>query len=235
MLDAVAGPDRRDRTSIDGPVPDFAAATQRSVRGLRVAFSPDFGHIDVAPDVADACARAVLRFEELGCSVTEVPVTWGSLAREIVEPIWTVRFAELFAERIEEHPDWMEASLRELVHAGRGCDVLRHQRALSRQTELYEQVRRLFDDYDLLLSPTMPDTAWPADREPDLPLFDRVGFTCPFNLTGHPAASMPCGFDRHGRPVGLQIVAGWHRDDLVLAAAAGFEQAEGLPTVPADI
>ena len=78
----------------------------------------------------------------------------------------------------------------------------------------------------------MPDTAWPADREPDTPLFDRPGFTFPLNLTGLPAVNVPCGFDRDGRPIGLQIATGWHRDDLALAATAGFEEARPWPIVP---
>lgn len=235
MLNALAGPDRRDPLSIDAAPPDFVEAAKRPVHGLKVAWSPDLGHIKVAPDVADACAKAAQKFTELGCAVTQEPITWGSVAQDIIVPTWGIHFVARFAERAEEHPEWIEPSLMDFVRDGHGRSALEYRRLLARRAELYDEVRRFFDDYDLLLTPTMPDTAWAVDREPDTPLFDRVGFTYPFNLTGHPAVSVPCGFDQRGRPIGLQIVAGWHRDDLVLAAAARFEESCPWPTVPADV
>jgi Asp-tRNA(Asn)/Glu-tRNA(Gln) amidotransferase A subunit family amidase len=232
MLEALAGPDRRDPSSIDTPPQDFVGATRLTVRGLKVAWSPDFGHVEVAPDVADACRQAALRFTDLGCEVTQVPITWGALAADIVQPLWAAQLAAHFGERALEHPEWVEPSLREFIREGRERTAVDYERALTRRVELYDRLRGLFDDYDLLLSPTMPDAAWPADQEPDTPLFARLGFTFPFNLTGLPAVSVPCGSDRNGRPIGLQIAAGWHHDALALAAAARFEEAHPWPLVP---
>lgn len=234
MLNALAGADRRDPFSID-PAVDFVEATKLSVKGLKVAWSPDFGHLKVAPDVADACASAAKAFGELGCDVTEVPITWGTLSTQVSVPTFNIHFVGLFAEQAQEHPEWIEPSLMELIQDGHTHRALDYERLLAQRAELYDQVRRLFDEYDLLLSPTMPDTAWAVDGEPDMPLFDRMGFTSPFNLTGHPAVSVPCGLDRHSRPIGLQIVAGWRRDDLALAAASRFEEARPWPTTPGGI
>jgi aspartyl-tRNA(Asn)/glutamyl-tRNA(Gln) amidotransferase subunit A len=80
----------------------------------------------------------------------------------------------------------------------------------------------------------MPVAAWSAEPGPfeglaDLggkpahSIFDRVPFMYPFNLTGQPAANLPCGFTREGLPVGLQVVGRWHREDTVFRAAAAFE------------
>ncbi|SPT59108.1 amidase [Actinomadura madurae] len=226
MLNALAGPDRRDPQSIDREPPDFVAACRGSVRGLRVAWSPDLGHATVAPDVAEATRRAALVFERLGASVEEVPIGWGTLAREIIEPTWGIHFVARFAEKAEERPDWIEPSLLAFVQDGHARSALEYRRLLARRAELYDRVRQLFDTYDLLLTPTVPITAWPAEGEPEIPLFERLPFTYPFNLTGHPAASVPCGLDGGGLPVGLQIVADRHRDDRVMAAAARFEEAQ---------
>ncbi|MFC5744657.1 amidase [Actinomadura rugatobispora] len=226
MLNALAGPDRRDPLSIDRVPPDFTVACQGSVRGLRVAWSPDLGHATVDPEVAEITALAARRFEELGASVEEVPIAWGELAREIIEPTWGIHFVARFAEKAEERPEWVEPSLLEYVRDGHTRGALEYRRLLARRAELYDRVRQLFDTYDLLLTPTMPLAAWPAEPEPDTPLFDRLPFTYPFNLTGHPAASVPCGLDGAGLPVGLQIVADHHRDDQVIAAAARFEEAQ---------
>lgn len=161
MLNALAGPDRRDPQSIDREPPDFVAACRGSVRGLRVAWSPDLGHATVAPDVAEATRRAALVFERLGASVEEVPIGWGTLAREIIEPTWGIHFVARFAEKAEERPDWIEPSLLAFVQDGHARSALEYRRLLARRAELYDRVRQLFDTYDLLLTPTMPITAWP--------------------------------------------------------------------------
>jgi aspartyl-tRNA(Asn)/glutamyl-tRNA(Gln) amidotransferase subunit A len=92
-------------------------------------------------------------------------------------------------------------------------------------------MRQFMEGYDLLLTPTLPCTAFTAGRdEPDgwtrstMAPLDWTPFTYPFNLTGQPAATAPCGFDAYGLPVGLQIVGRWRDDATVLRAAAAFER-----------
>jgi aspartyl-tRNA(Asn)/glutamyl-tRNA(Gln) amidotransferase subunit A len=106
-------------------------------------------------------------------------------------------------------------------------------KAARRRSELNDAVERIFADHDLLLTPTLPTDAFvakgPMPNSADGVKFGSpmhaVAFTFPFNLTGHPAASVRAGFSDAGLPVGLQIVAPRHRDDLVLQASYAFEQA----------
>ena len=133
-----------------------------------------------------------------------------------------------------ERPDWLEPTFaRMIVNAGR-LSAVEYAKALLARTTFYNAVYRFFETYDLLLTPTMPVGAWSVEPGPEegprevdgeatLSMFDRLAFTYPFNLTGQPAISVPCGFTREGLPVGLQIVGRWHADALVLRAAAGFE------------
>ena len=106
--------------------------------------------------------------------------------------------------------------------------------ALQQRNTYYTAMRQFMDlqRFDLLLTPTLPVTAFTAGLdEPDgwqrstLAPLDWTPFTFPFNLTGQPAATVPCGFDRNGLPVGLQIVGRWRDDSTVLRAAAAFESA----------
>ena len=115
--------------------------------------------------------------------------------------------------------------------------AIQFQQALLARTEFTNAVSRFFEGYDLLLTPQMPVGAWSAepgavqgpreiDGQPTPTIFDRLPFTYPFNLTGQPAATVPCGFTSEGLPVGLQIVGRWHADSVVLRAAAAFEAAQ---------
>ena len=104
--------------------------------------------------------------------------------------------------------------------------------ALLGRAAFYSEAHRFFESYDLLLTPQMPLEAPPLSDEAvggspaDVrAMFERVAFAHPFNLTGQPAISVPCGFTSAGLPAGLQIVGRWHADATVLRAAACFEAA----------
>ena len=231
LLSVIAGTDKRDPASLDmAPIDWFAACdATESLRGMRVAWSPDFGYAAVEPEVAESCARAARRFEELGCHVEEVTPGWDD-PRPMAETMWFSTMAARHGDRYRQRPEWFEPSFAKMIEAGlsmSGEDVGKAQMARS---AFYEVARTFMDRYDLLLTPQMADVAWPHDQQSPIiagrsapGIFDRVPFTFPFNLTGWPAASVPCGFNRDGLPIGLQIVAGWHQDALVMTASAAFE------------
>jgi aspartyl-tRNA(Asn)/glutamyl-tRNA(Gln) amidotransferase subunit A len=148
--------------------------------------------------------------------------------------IYEVSTAARHIERASERPDWIEPTLMRLILGAGRISAIEHHHALLARTAFYDAVRRTFQSYDLLLTPQMPVGAWSVEPGPDEgvhtiagratpTMFDRLPFTYPFNLTGQPAATVPCGFTSEGLPVGLQIVGRWHADGQVLRAAACFE------------
>ncbi len=233
MLGVMAGPDPRDPLTIDAPPEDYLAACDGDLTGRRVAWSPDLGFAAVDPEVRRVAEAAARRFADLGAHVDAPAVTWPN-PREFHQVIWEVGVAARNIDRALERPDWIEPSLAQiLLNAGR-WSAIQYQKALLARTEFQNAVRRFFGDYELLLTPQMPIGAWSAepgaiqgpreiDGRPTPTIFDRLPFTYPFNLTGQPAASVPCGFTAEGLPVGLQIVGRWHADALVLRASAAFE------------
>jgi aspartyl-tRNA(Asn)/glutamyl-tRNA(Gln) amidotransferase subunit A len=140
--------------------------------------------------------------------------------------------AGYFEGRFDQVKDLLDPGLRGVVErapALTGADLAN---AMQRRNSYYAAMREFMDGYDLLLTPTMPQTAFTAGLdEPDgwqrsaLAPLDWTPFTYPFNLTGQPAATVPCSFDREGLPIGLQIVGRWRDDPTVLRAAAAFERA----------
>jgi aspartyl-tRNA(Asn)/glutamyl-tRNA(Gln) amidotransferase subunit A len=232
LLESMAGPDPRDPISLDSPAEDYVAACDGDLEGLRVAWSADFGYAPVDQEVRQLTERAAKQFAELGCRVEEPTPTWQDPA-EWAGLLWDYATFIRNASRMDEHPEWIEPSMREQIEHGRSATALEVGRALLARTELYEQMRQFMQPYDLLVTPQMPCAAWSLDSYPTVidgtstrTLFDHLPFTFPFNLTGWPAASVPCGFTSEGLPVALQIVTPWRQDSQCLRAAAAFEAAQ---------
>jgi aspartyl-tRNA(Asn)/glutamyl-tRNA(Gln) amidotransferase subunit A len=227
LLDAMAGPDARDRTSLPAPAGSFAAALDEPLPALRIAFSPDLGYAVVEPEVAARVAEAAARFAELGHAVEEVELGLADpwwMEREL----WWAMFAVSCPDAVERR-DAVSPGLVRLVETARTRSAEALGRALDARTGLVRALEAGLAGYDLLVCPTLPCTAFAIDDDQPSEVagraFDDLGWTqfCyPFNLTGQPAMSVPCGFV-DGLPVGLQIVGRRLDDALVLRAAAAFE------------
>lgn len=231
MLNVIAGPDPRDPLSIDAPPEDYVKACEGDLKGLRVGWSADLGYAAVDPEVKEIAEGAACRFTDLGCNVEEPVIHWPD-PRDFHKIIWEVGVASRNIDRATERPDWCEPTLLRMILNAARLSAMDYGKALLARGVYYNAVRQFFETYDFLLTPQMPVGAWSVEPEggpgeiggrPTPTMFDRWAFTYPFNLTGQPAASVPCGFTREGLPVGLQVVGRWHADALVLRAAAGFE------------
>jgi Asp-tRNA(Asn)/Glu-tRNA(Gln) amidotransferase A subunit family amidase len=238
LLEAMAGPDPRDPLSIDAPPERYLALCDGDLAGLRVVWSADLGYAPVDPEVRTLCEAAARRFADFGCTLESRVPGWpdpGAFHKIIYE----VSVAARQIDRFREHPDWIEPSLRLMIENAQLVSAIEHSKALVARSAFFDQARRFFETCDLLLTPQMPVAAWGADPgpageqgpiqiagRPTPTMFDRLPFTFPFNLTGQPAATVPCGFTKEGLPVGLQIVGRWHADATVLRAAACFEAAQ---------
>jgi aspartyl-tRNA(Asn)/glutamyl-tRNA(Gln) amidotransferase subunit A len=230
LLGVLSGYDARDPHSAPVAVPDYLAACDRDARTLKIAWSPSFGY--AAPDaevcgIAGAAARA---FADMGCMVEEVEAPLGP------DPaaMWTAEFyagvASRLAPTLRERRELLDPEVATMVERALTMDAESYGRAVQMRYAFRENVRKFFDEYDLLLSPTLPVAAVDAgvgipSRFAERNLVTWVGYTYPFNLTGQPAASIPAGFTRAGLPVGLQLVSRAYREDDLFAAAAAFESA----------
>ncbi|MDF3015043.1 MAG: glutamyl-tRNA(Gln) amidotransferase subunit [Thermomicrobiales bacterium] len=232
MLNAMAGADNRDRLSWSSGI-DYERNLDAGVRGLRVAWSPTLGYAKVANDVLENAERAAMVFRELGCEVELADPRLPDPAN-ILDVMWSGSLAGYFVERIDEVRHLLDPGLLLVVDRAASLSAPDMAHALQQRNTYYTGMRQFMDlqGYDLLLTPTLPVTAFTAGLdEPDgwqratLAPLDWTPFTFPFNLTGQPAATVPCGLDGNGLPVGLQIVGRWRDDSTVLRAAAAFEAA----------
>ena len=232
FLHATAGAHPLDHTSLTELAPDFTEGLAVDVSGLRVAFSPNLGHARVDPEVATLVAAAAQTFDSNGCTVEEVTPEWGPLGPELGRFFWSVHEAPL-AQHLEEWEARMDPGLVACIRAGTGRSAEDYMAMRARKLDYIERQNRFMADWDLLLTPAVSVAAFPATRLqpehwPEHPWdwLSWAEFSYPFNMSGLPAASVPCGWTEAGLPVGLQIVARRGADAQVLQAAATFERAK---------
>jgi aspartyl-tRNA(Asn)/glutamyl-tRNA(Gln) amidotransferase subunit A len=227
LLQAVAGPDPRDPHCLPASDEDYLASCDGGVAGLRIAYSPDLGYAQVNPEVATIVANAARRFEALGAHVVEASPGFA-------DPIWAADqylwagAANRAYPRLEEMRDKMDPGFVQAVEMLAERSLFDSARARIVRLELAATMGRFFGGYDLLLTPTMADTAFGLDRSERQygPTLAWSPFTYPFNLTGEPAITVPAGWSEDGLPVGLQIVGPRFAEGRVLRAAAAFEAAQ---------
>tara|TARA_Y100001934_G_C12378557_1_gene790805 strand:+ start:3274 stop:4680 length:1407 start_codon:yes stop_codon:yes gene_type:complete len=232
MLKVMAGPDIRDHTSLEGQPADYPALLNESPGPLRVAYSPDLGHARVDPEVRDLVTAAVRTFADLGCHVEEVTPGFGPDGPELGRFFWKAHEQGLARYLGTQWEAGMDPGLVACIREGQGTTVESYLTMRARKYRFVEQVHAFLDDYDLLLTPSVSVAAFPATQlQPDhweAHEWDWIRwaeFSYPFNFSGSPAASVPCGFTEDGLPVGLQIVSRRFNDLGVLQAAAAFETA----------
>lgn len=237
MLQVMAGPHASDPHSLNRAKQDYveAARAQGDLSALKVAWRPFLGNKVVAAEVLDLCAGALGVLSELGAAVFEMPDDF-----ENPEPLWltvngSYRLAQ-FGHHLKDHRERMDPTLvTQLERAGRySAEEL--YRAIFLRTRMYRQVQGWFEQADVIVTPTLSRTALPIEQDFFAPIeidhkpVDTMRrawypYTLPFNMTGNPAVSVPCGWDSDGLPVGLQLIGRLGEDALLLRTAALFEQA----------
>ena len=236
VVSATAGPHPRDPLSYSASEPAPREALSRLRAGaLRVAVAAEpFG---VAPD--DGVAAA---FEDaIGRLRTGFPAAWADtelgipLPRGIFETLWVTGRGFGFSDVIAARGAEMDPGLVRCGALAGDYSLADFLRAMDDRRRLNARLAATLETWDVLVMPTMPLTAFAAEDEvppggeadAPLPWVTWTPYTYPFNLSGQPAVSIPCGFDVNRLPVGLQIVAKWGADSLALAVARRFEKILG--------
>ncbi|BDG59544.1 amidase [Caldinitratiruptor microaerophilus] len=244
VLSALAGYDPRDPFSLDETV-DFAGAVRRSIRGMKIAYSPDLDVFPVDRRVRKVVDEAVRAFEEAGARVEPVRVGIRHHQRELSD-VWcrlimpiNIGALESFRRQgidlLGEHREDFPPEYLEWVDRGYRMTMLEFIRDQEIRTEVYDAIQGVLNRYDLLVTPTLAtvavdnatdgNTVGPREVEGEA-VDPLIGWCLTYvvNFTGHPAASAPAGLSDDGLPVGLQIIGRRYADADVLAASAALER-----------
>lgn len=228
MLDVIGVPDARDWSGLDRAPGSYSEGLANGIQGLRIAYSPSLGgQVAVRPAVAAAVRRGVERLAALGAYVEETDPDFSDPV-EAFHTLWFSGAARVTQKLAPQQRELLDPGLREICATGAGFSALDYLAAVDARMELGRRMGLFHERYDLLVTPTLPITAFEAGVEVPKGSGHRrwtgwTPFTYPFNLTQQPAATVPVGNDGDGLPVGLQIVGARHRDDLVLRAAHALD------------
>lgn len=247
-LNILNGYDRADPTCLPGKA-DFTPALQGSIKGMRIAYSPDLDVFPVDPKVAVVVEQALEAFRQAGATVERVTLgvsladvdtgerigdMWAQILGTFMVGLFD-GFKQQGLDYLGDRRNEMPAEVVAWIERAQKLTPLDVNRDQSARTTVYNTFQRVLNDYDLIVTPTMacPPVKNAADGNtlgPDtingVPVNRLIGYCMTFftNYSGHPAASVPAGLDADGLPVGLQIIGNRHADMDVLTASAVFER-----------
>jgi amidase len=232
VMQAIAGADPDDPTSLIDPVPDMLAGLEVGVRGLRIGWDPRYGSEDLAPDFAAAVAAAVDVMRGLGAVIVEVAMPEKLRAYMAAWPVLCGAEAAdahraFYPARAEEYGPWF----REWLERGSGFSAADYARAQEARHACNGEMRRAMADIDLLICPSTPRAAYPFTAEQAYGPIPKnrdpwdTRFTVPMDFAGLPTLALPCGLNDDGLPLSLQFVGPALSEALLVQAGAAYEGA----------
>ncbi len=236
VLQVIAGRDARDPTSARQRVPDFSACLNSEMKGIRLGIPRNYFFEDIAPEVETAVREGIRQLERQGATLVEVDVPFVEHAMTVSVVLAITEGGSVHGEHLVSDAAAYDADIRASLAAGQLLLARHYLDAQRVRSLLSAGIRRVYAErrLDALVAPTSPITAPLCEagptstggESPRRPLNQELArLAAPFNLTGQPALSVPCGLDHHGLPIGLQIVGKPFDEGTVLQIGHAYEQA----------
>jgi aspartyl-tRNA(Asn)/glutamyl-tRNA(Gln) amidotransferase subunit A len=231
-MNAIAGHDPKDIASAKVDLPDYTKALKGDVRGLRIGVPREYFEAPLDPQVSQAVWSAIGVLEDMGAEVTEVAFPMFRHAQAISTAILMAEAAAYHRDLLARDGAKLYPPVRLRLEAGLFITAADYLRAQQARTLFDRQARQLLEQVDLLAGPTEPVTA-PILLATEVQVGEHTlgttaaltQYTRPYNITGFPAISIPCGFSDAGLPIGLQLAGRPFDESTVLRAAHAYEQA----------
>lgn len=250
LLNVIAGHDEKDSTSMDLPKKDYTKSLVNDVKGMKIGLPKEYLSEGVNPEVKQAILDVVKKYEEMGATVEECSFDVGKYATSVYYIIADAEASSNLgrfdgirygyrSENFEDTKDIFKNSRSE----GFGPEVKRrimvgtyvlssgyydayYKKAQKVRTVISNAYNKLFEKYDLLLTPTSPVTAFKIGEKTSNPLEMYLADICtvPVNIGGVPAMSIPCAVDSEGMPIGFQLIAKPFAEETIFRAAYTYEQ-----------
>jgi aspartyl-tRNA(Asn)/glutamyl-tRNA(Gln) amidotransferase subunit A len=236
MLSVMAGPAAADPNSIGRQPGDFlgAADSEPDLKGVRIGYRLRLGNDVVAEDVVREVTAGALAFREAGATVSIAEHPFENIEPVFSTMLMAYRYAQ-HGKHLAKYRDIMCPTFVRQIENAPSISFQQIYDAVLARTQAFHSVQSWFEDFDVIAMPTISRGALPVDHDHFAPIeidgktVDVVRrawypYTSVFNLTGHPAVSLPCGFDRDGLPLAIQLVARPGADAFLLKVSAAFER-----------
>ena len=232
MLQALAGYDSKDPSSLRTPVPDYSRDIDGGIRGLKVGLPKEIWDMEFDSEVAGLVRRAVSVLEELGAEVREMSLPLAEASSYAANLISRAESTSIHEEWLVQYGDDYGDNVRGRLQMGAAVTAVDYIKAQRVKTLVQQEFGRALEEFDVLASPTCPIPAHGINDDPTVPAgraFEGQGmmtlYTRPFDVSGQPAITVPCGFNAEGLPVGLQLVGPWLGEGLLYRTANAYEKA----------
>jgi amidase len=230
LLQAIAGHDPLDPTTMIDKVPDYVSAASTGLRNLRIGIDAQWNEVDVDDATQEMIAAAIVSFRALGAEI--VPVTLPDPA-EVIDNWVTncaIEAAVAHADSFVHHRADYGPVLASVIERGQAATAMDYQKILLRRRDFRGRVHAIFDQVELLLTPVQPISPLTLSALRTLGTQPRLiaqlqRYTAPFNMSGHPTITLPGGFSDMGMPMAVQLIAAFSREDTLVRAGAAFQSA----------
>lgn len=233
LFSVIAGFHSSDPYSLPDTGEDYLQEMKKDVKPLRIAYSPNLGFYQVDKRVQQAVEKAVSQLQALGVQVDTVSLDLGSKEafEKAFETMWLAQISSTHAAVPPDMKKLFSKAVRYMLEVGENMSALDYKKTELVRTDLWYRLQRLFANYDLLVCPTLAVPAFSHEIRgpqeingvPTNPFTDWM-LTNMFNLTGHPAASLPVGFTDDKLPIGMQVIGRRLEDSTVLRLSYAYEQ-----------
>lgn len=250
LLNVIAGKDEKDTTSVDIGEKDYTKALKNDVKGLRIGVPKEYFAEGINPEVKEKVENAIEEYKKMGAVVEEcsLPIAEYTLATYYIISCAEAssnlgRFDGIrYGYRANNYSNLRELFVNSRTE-GFGAEVKRriilgtyvlssgyydayYKKAQQVRTLIKNEFNKVFEKYDILIIPTSPVTAFGIGEKSDNPLEMYMADICtvPINVAGVPAISIPCGVDKEGLPIGMQIIGKHFSEETILNAAYAYEQ-----------
>ncbi|WP_231638582.1 amidase [Pantoea sp. SM3] len=232
LFDLLSGPDARDHQALPAKSESWLARCDQPLPSLRVHYSPTLFNTPVDEQIARCVEQAVEQIaHSLPVTLMARPLDWSS-PFDAFDTLWSGGRGVAYGAALQQQLDQLDPGFAALIERAQSLNLADYLAAQKQRAAFAGQVHALFDSVDLLITPTLPVLPFAADRH--VPENQSPGdsgvewarwtpFTWPFNLSGNPAATIPCGFTPQGLPVGLQVIGRRYAEGDVLQFCAALE------------
>ena len=230
VMNVISKPDNRDWSALPYDGCNYDHQLNLEIGKLRIAFSPRLGFAEVDTEVASLVKGGVKILEDAGACIEEVDPNF-SCPINCFTVHWGAALHNFIGSFSDENKRLLDPGLLDLVTKAASINLSQYQDAMGERVGLTKKMTQFFNEYDLLITPTLPIPAFGAGEAVPNPSLQKMWpdwspFSYPFNLTGQPACSIPCGFNSEGLPVGIQFVSARYNDHLLMEMAKLFERCQ---------